>query len=189
MTAAAATHDERGCAVGNEWTDDDTQRLHALHAQGMSRNDIAREMSRSGSTISSHAAAEGLSFERGPEVAAATEAKRADAKARRAQMMLDLLEDADKLRLQLWAPTTIHSFGGKDHTYNSKRVDQPLFKDQRDIMNACSVALTASMRLDHHDTDGGAEGARSMVTALFAGLKAAADQLDDEGVPDDAAHD
>lgn len=175
--------------MGTEWTDDDTLRLHALHAEGKSRNDIAREMGRSGSTISKHAADEGLSFERGPEVAAATEAMRADAKSRRAQMMLKLLEDADKLRLQLWAPTTLHSFGGKDHTYASKDVQQPLFKDQRDIMGACSMALNASMRLDHHDTDGGAEGARSMVTALFAGLKAAADQLDDEGVPDDAAHD
>lgn len=175
--------------MGNEWTDDDTVRLHQLHAQGMSRNDIAREMNRSGSTISRHAADEGLSFERGPEVAAATEAMRADAKSRRAQMMLKLLEDADKLRLQLFAPTTIHSFGGKDHTYNSHDVQQPLFKDQRDIMNACSVALNASMRLDHHDTDGGAEGARSMVSQLFAGLKAVADELDDEGVPDDASDD
>jgi hypothetical protein len=175
--------------VGNEWTDDDTLRLRELHAQGMSRNDIAREMDRSGSTISRHAAAAGLSFERGPEVEAATAAKIADAKARRAQMMLDLLDDADKLRLQLFAATTIHSFGGKDHTYNSKHVDQPLFKDQRDIMGAVSLALNASMRLDHHDTDGGAEGARSMVSQLFGALKTVADQLDDEGVADDAAHD
>lgn len=175
--------------VTNGWTDDETLRLHELHAQGMSRNDIAREMGRSGSTISNHAAAEGLSFERGAEVAAATEAMRADAKSRRAQMMLDLLDDADRLRLQLWAPTTLHSFGGKDHTYASRDVQQPLFKDQRDIMGAVSMALNASMRLDHHDTDGGAEGARSMVSQLFAGLKAVADQLDDEGVPDDAADD
>lgn len=175
--------------MGTEWTDADTLRLHDLHAQGMSRNDIAREMSRSGSTISRHAAAENLSFERGPEVEAATAAKVADAKARRAQMMLDLLDDADRLRLQLWAPTTLHSFGGKDHSYNSRDVEQPLFKDQRDIMGAVSMALNASMRLDHHDTDGGAEGARSMVSQLFGALKTVADQLDDEGVADDAAHD
>lgn len=146
----------------------------------MSRNDIARDMERSGSTISRHAAAENLSFERGPEVEAATAAKVADAKARRAQMMLNLLDDADKLRLQLWEPTTLHSFGGKDHTYNSKRVDQPLFRDQRDIMGAVSVALTASMRLDLHDGDPGVDDAKSMLRSLSDGLRAAYDAMQDE---------
>jgi hypothetical protein len=166
--------------VGNEWTDADTARLRELHAQGMSRNDIAREMSRSGSTISNHAATEGLSFERGPEVEAATVAKVADAKARRAQMMLDLLDDAKKLRMQLFAATTIHSFGGKDHTYNSKLVDQPLFKDQRDIMGAVSMALNASMRLDLHDGDPGVDDAKSMLRGLAEGLRAAYDAMQDD---------
>lgn len=163
--------------MANEWTDDDTARLHQLHGEGLSRNDIARTMGRSGATISKHAAAAGLSFERGPEVEAATAAKVADGKARRAQMMLKLLDDAERLRLQLFAPTTLHSFGGKDHTYRTAEVDQPLFRDQRDIMGAVSVALTASMRLDLHDGDPGVDDAKSMLRALTEGLNAAYEQL------------
>lgn len=58
----------------------------------------------------------GLSFNR-EATAAATEAKVIDAKARRAQLMHDLLDDAERLRQQLFALATLHSFGGKDHTY------------------------------------------------------------------------
>lgn len=168
-------------------TDEERERVRTLHAQGMGRNDIAREMSRSGETVSKIAKALGISFERGEEVAAATAAKVADAKARRALLMHELLDDAEKLRGQLFAPTIIHSFGGKENTYNSKAVDQPLFRDQRDIVQSVSTAITASLRLDQHDkTDEGAEHARGMVNALFGALGLAADALpDDEGNPDD----
>lgn len=133
-------------------TDEERHRVRELHAAGLNRNAIAKELGRSGSTISKIAERLGLSFDR-TAVKAATEARVADAKARRAQLMNELLDDAERLRSQLFAPTTIHSFGGKDHTYNSRSVDQPLFKDQRDIMQATNTAITASLRLDLHDTD------------------------------------
>lgn len=166
-------------------TDDERQRIRDLHAAGLGRNAIAEELSRSGSTISKAAADMDLSFERGEEVASATAAKVADAKARRALLMHELLDDAEKLRGQLFAPTTIHSFGGKENTYNSQNVEQPLFRDQRDIMQSVSTAITASIRLDQHDADGGADGAKSMLGALAAGLQVAYDRLQqDEGEPD-----
>lgn len=133
-------------------TDEDRQRVAELHAEGLNRNAIAREIGRSGSTVSKIAVELGLSFDR-TAVKAATEARVADAKARRAALMNELLDDAEKLRQQLFAPTTIHSFGGKDHTYNSRSVDQPLFKDQRDIVQAVNTAISASLRLDLHDAD------------------------------------
>lgn len=171
-------------AIPNPVTDEDREQVRALHAAGLGRNEIAREIGRSGETVSKIAKALGLSFERGPEVAAATAAKVADAKARRAQLMHELLDDAERLRVQLFAPTTIHSFGGKENTYNSKDVDQPLFRDQRDIIQSVSTAITASIRLDQHDADTGADGAKSMLGALAAGLQVAYDQLQqDEGEP------
>lgn len=133
-------------------TDEERGRVRDLHTAGRNRNQIARELGRSGSTISKIAADLGLSFDR-TTVKAATEARVADAKARRAQLMHELLDDAERLRSQLFAPTTIHSFGGKDHTYNSRSVDQPLFRDQRDIMQATNTAIAASLRLDLHDAD------------------------------------
>lgn len=159
-------------------TDEDRRRVRSLHAAGRNRNQIAKELGRSGSTVSKIAAELGLRFDRAA-VQAATEARVADAKARRADLMHALLEDAERLRQQLFAPTTIHSFGGKDNTYGSRDVLQPLFKDQRDIMQSVSTAITASLRIDDHNTDNGAESARSMVGSLFDALRGAYDQMQD----------
>jgi len=175
-------------AANNPITAAERRRIKKLHAEGATRNDIAKALKRSASTITKVCGDLGLSFDRAA-TKAATEAKVADAKAKRAQLMVELLDKSERLLDQLFTPATIHSFGGKDNTYNSKRVDQPLFKDQRDIMGSVSLALNASMRLDHHDTDGGAEGARSMVTALFDGLQIAYDKLTDEEAPADDARD
>ncbi|WP_460393983.1 helix-turn-helix domain-containing protein [Actinophytocola sediminis] len=167
-------------------TDEDRRRVRSLHAAGRNRNQIAKELGRSGSTVSKIAAELGLSFNR-EAAKAATEARVADAKARRADLMHALLDDAERLRCQLFAPTTIHSFGGKDNTYASRDVTQPLFRDQRDIMQSVSTAITSSLRIDDHDTDSGAEGAKSMIGTLFGALQGAYDQMQD--TPDDGPED
>jgi hypothetical protein len=166
-------------------TEEDRRRVKALHAAGRNRNQIAKEIGRSGSTVSKIAEQLGLSFNR-DAVQAATEARVADAKARRAELMHALLDDAQKLRQQLFAPTTIHSFGGKDNTYASRDVNQPLFKDQRDIMQATNTAITASLRIDDHDANtGDTDAAKSMLGSLAAGLQAAYDQMQTQPDPDD----
>lgn len=171
----------------NPLSDKERDQIRRLHDAGKCRNEIAKLLGRSGSTISKAAAKMGLSFDR-EMVKAATAAKVADAKARRAELMHELLDDAERLRQQLFAPTTLHSFGGKDHTYNSKDVEQPTFQDQHKIMMAVSSAVTSSLRIDDHDTDTGADGAKSMLGALAAGLKVAYDQLpDEEQAGDDSA--
>lgn len=81
-------------------TDADREAVRRLHAEGKSRNQIARETGRSAATVSKIAAAEGLTFSGGARVAAATEARRADAAARREQLADDALDGAsgDPLR-------------------------------------------------------------------------------------------
>lgn len=173
-------------------SEDELAQIRRLHAAGISRNDIARTLGRSGSTVSRVCAVLGLNFDRS-RVAAATLARTTDAKARRTDLMHKLIDDAERLRGELFTPTTIHSFGGKDHTYNSRDVRQPLFKDQRDIMGAISMAVNASLRIDDHDADSGAEAGRSMLGALAAGLQVAYDQAQnlegDDAPADDADND
>jgi IS30 family transposase len=147
-------------------TDTERARVAELHAAGRSRNDIAAELGRSGSTISKIAGRLGLTFNRA-RVAAATDAKVVDAKAKRAQLMNDLLDDAQRLRQQLWSPTTVYSFGGKDNTYASHDVPLPPVRDQRDIVQAVNTALSAALRLDQHDGDGTTDQAGSLLGALF----------------------
>ncbi|MDT0346771.1 helix-turn-helix domain-containing protein [Streptomyces litchfieldiae] len=64
------------------------------HAAGESRNAIARAIGRAPASVSKIATQEGLRFEGGARVAPATEARRADAAARREQLAADALDAA-----------------------------------------------------------------------------------------------
>lgn len=170
-------------ATNNPLTKRELDRIKALHSEGKSRNDIAKDLGRSASTITAACNKLGLSFDR-TKTAAATKAKVLDARAKRAELMNKLLDDAEKLRQQLWEETTIWSFGGKDNTFNSKKVSRPPFKDQRDIVNAVSTTITASLRLDEHDKGTNVDDAKSVLRGLAEKLKVAWKQHH-EHTPDD----
>jgi hypothetical protein len=163
-------------------TEEDKRRVRDLHAAGESRNAIATAIDRSGATVSKIAKELGLSFDR-EGVKAATEAKVADARARRAALMLDLLDDAAKLRRQMWVETTYIDHGGRDFTKAEWKQPEPSAADKLKLMQATATAANASMKLEEHDTgNGGVEGAKSMLGALAAGLQAAYEQMpDDDG--------
>ena len=150
------------------WSDDEDERLRELHASGKSLHAIAGEMGRAKSTVSRESKRLQLSWTR-DQVNAATEAKVADAKGRRAALQIALLEDAEKLRAQLWKPTLAFNFGGKDNTYNEHQLDQPTFTDQLKIMQATGVAGDRSLKLAEHDSDG-AEQVRSLLGGIAEAL-------------------
>ncbi|WP_405752907.1 MULTISPECIES: helix-turn-helix domain-containing protein [unclassified Streptomyces] len=77
---------------------DKDRRAVRRHAAGRTRNEIARKLKRSPSTVSKIAKDQGLTFDRGPEVIAATEARRIDLAARRVDLAHRQHEDAEKLR-------------------------------------------------------------------------------------------
>lgn len=133
-------------------TDAERQQIANLHGAGESRNQIAKIVGRSTGVVSKVADQLGLKFDRSV-TAAATEAVMADAKAKRAKLAAALLDDAERLRLQLFAPCTVHSFGGKDNTFAEAPVERPPFRDQRDIMAAANTALMAALKLEQHDAD------------------------------------
>jgi hypothetical protein len=163
-------------------------RIRELHAAGHGRNAIARELRRSPDTISRACAQLGLDFDRSASEVA-TAARVADARARRARLQLELLDDAERLRAQIFAPTTVFAFGGRDNVYNERQVVQPPVRDQRDLVHAVSTAVAASLRLAEHDADTGADDAKSMLGALAAGLRAAYEAMPgdaDEGAGSDA---
>lgn len=153
-------------------TSADRGAVRRLHAAGKGRNEIAREIGRSVATVTKLATELGLTFDRAA-TADATAARQADARARRTALALALLDDAEQLRAQLFAPCTVHAFGGRDNTYNEAHLDRPPHRDQRDIVHAVHTAVAASLRLDERDADAGAEGARSMLGDLAAKLGAA----------------
>lgn len=167
-------------------TDTDRRRVRELHAAGKSRNEIARELGRSPSTVSKIAAAldPPLSFDRAEQVEAATRVRTADLAARRAALALDLQDDAERLRAQLWAPTVHGEFAGREGEWHETRLDQPRFADQRQIIGAVQTAVGTSLRLAPAEGGEDAGQVRSMLGALGEALTQAAnhDQAhDDDG--------
>jgi len=120
---------------------------------GHTRNDIARRHQRSAGTVTSIAQAEGLSFDRSA-TKDACEAKRVDNAARRAALVSGLLDDAERLRGQLFAPTKAFNFGGKENTYAEVELDEPTFADKRHIAGAVRMLLTTSIDLERVDAQG-----------------------------------
>lgn len=151
------------------FSDDDRDRLRQLHAAGMTRNDIARELGRSGASISKYAADMGLSFDRS-SVQAATAARKADAAAKRAALQMVLLDDAARLRGQMWQPHTYIDHGGKEYLRVEWEQDEPTPTDKLKLMQATGAAIDRSLRLAEHDADGGLEQAKSLLGDLGRAL-------------------
>lgn len=151
-------------------TDKDYAQVKALHAEGLTRNEIARQMRRSGKTVSRIAEMLGLDFDR-TRTAVATEARKVDARAKRTALAEALLDDAERLRQQLFAPALAWNFGGKDNTYEQQQIPQPSFRDQYQIMSAIGVAVDRHLRLDDHDAGDSAQVV-GLLTKLFGDLQA-----------------
>lgn len=152
-------------------TQAERDQVAAMHADGKSRNEIARALGRSPSTVSAIARDLGLSFAR-ERTAAATAAKQRDNRARRAELAAALLDDIARLRAQLFAPTVVFAFGGKDNVYREHQVDRPPPREQRDIVLAITNLIASHLRLVEYDRDTGADPVTGMLGALLADLQA-----------------
>lgn len=151
-------------------TDADREAVRRLHGEGRPRNVIAREIGRSGSTVSKIAAGLGLTFDRAETTAVATAARATDLAARRVQLAERLHDDAERLREQLWAPCITGAFGGKDNVWSQKSLPQPLFGDQRQILSAVGIAVDRSLKLDDHDSGAGTAAVIGLLQQTAAAL-------------------
>jgi hypothetical protein len=164
-------------------TDAERQQIRDLHAAGLGCAAIAREIGRDRSTISVHARAMGLTFDRA-QTRAATQARVDDARDRRSKLALDLLADAERLRTQLWTPCIVHSFGGRNNSYNEHELPEPPFRDKRDIMNTAALALDKHMRLLDFDQRDGADEVASLLGTLFDNLRTKHGNGEDDTPPE-----
>ncbi|MCY1141367.1 helix-turn-helix domain-containing protein [Actinoplanes sp. Pm04-4] len=155
--------------------DQERDRVRELHAAGASRNAIARELRRSGRTISRIAAELDLTFERSDQTRSATVAKVADGQARRAQLQLDALDAAGRLFGQMFAETKVYNFGGKENDYNERTHPEPPFRDKRDIATAIKALADTALKLAEYDKATGHEDEKSMLGDLFDQLRQARD--------------
>jgi hypothetical protein len=143
---------------------------------GKKRNEIARERRVSSSTVSLIAKAEGLNFDRS-KTEIATRAVQVDSKARRAALAARLLNKAAELLDLMDEPYLVHSFGGRDNSYNEQLLDRAPASDLRNLMTSAAVAIDKHAVLEKLDVDSGAASAKSMLGELGAALQVAADHM------------
>lgn len=154
---------------GRPVTDEQRARIRALHAQGKGRNQIAAELGMSAGSVTKVCAEMGLSFER-TAVAAATEARVIDLKARRAALVDRGYRRVEHLYERLEAPmfrTLVRTEGGGEAPDSLGFVPT---QAERDLAQAISTHLTSAAKLEAVDSDDGASDARSMLAKLGAAL-------------------
>ncbi|MGW1760986.1 helix-turn-helix domain-containing protein [Streptomyces mirabilis] len=157
--------------MGRPIDDDDREQVRRLHAQGKSRNEIAKTIRRSPSTVSKIAAAcdPPLSFDRAAEVETATRVRRADLAARRADLAVTLQDVAEREVARMTEPHLYFEWGGKDHTYAEKWQHEPTPADRRTMMATAGAALDRSLKLAPPRDEAG-ERSRSVIGRLMEGL-------------------
>ncbi len=147
--------------AGTPVTEVEREQMRALHAEGRSRNAIARELGRSVKTITRHCAEMGLSFDRS-QTAQAVAAAQLDAKARRRQLADDLLGDVERLRAQIWGRYRRIEYVGREGRRVQDELDTPPPHEQLAYVRAPGLLLDKHLKLDLHDADTGTDTARSM---------------------------
>ena len=150
-------------------TDEDRDAIRALHAQGLGRNEISRQIGRAQRTVSVLAAEMGLEFDT-TMTEIATAHRVAQLAEKRSILAEALTDDALRLTEQVWEPAIVFNFGGKDNTFEKREVDEPPADAKKALMAAAGMAIDRSLRLIPPATDGGADDARSMLGQLFTRL-------------------
>lgn len=143
--------------------------LRTLHSQELSVRGIGEQMGFSRSTISRHGKRLGLVFDQ-KQTKAATKAVQVTAKARRAILELQLLEDAERLRAQMWEPHEYVDHGGKDFIMVTWTRTEPVPTDKLKLMQAAAAAIDRSVKIAQLDSDTGATGAISLLENLAKSL-------------------
>lgn len=155
---------------------EDEETLRQFHADGVSRNEIARQMEWSVGTITNHAQRLGLSFDR-EAVRAATEARQVDLKDRRQRIqeqLYDLAERAIERAQSEYVTTAFDHVGVPVH----ELMAEPPAKETKDLTLAASSALTSALKLAQVDAgDAGRENARGLLQSLSDAMATAAREL------------
>lgn len=126
----------------------------AIRAGGTCRG-IAKQFKRSPDTVRRVARDDGIAepFAR-TKTARATEAKKIDNKARRAELAHLLLEDCHRLRLQLWEKALVYNFD-KEGEYSQHEFPQPTFGDKRAIFQSVRNGVQSIADLERIDQGAG----------------------------------
>lgn len=156
------------------WTDEEDQAIRDGHAAGKSLTATAKGMGVAKAVVSRRAAVLGLDWDR-TRTAVATHARGIDAKARRADLQLRALARAEALYARLEAPTFTAIMRAAYGEEVLRELDHVPAREERDIAATIRTHLDASLRLDAHDSAGGATAVIGILQQTAAALGLADD--------------
>lgn len=163
--------------------DETRAEVKRLHAAGLGRNQIARELKIAAASVTKAARSfdPPLEFDR-TATALAVAAARVDSAAERETLKAMLLVRAREALEAMDAPALVFSFGGKDNTYAEHYLDAPPVADQRNYMTIAAIALQRHADLVKAETGpGDLPAALGMVGLLHKGLGLALDGMAEAG--------
>lgn len=161
--------------AGKVWTDEEDERLRKCVADGLSINDTARELGRPASSVQTRAKSFGVNWSRPPNPEAAASVI-TDARARRQAFRISFMGDLEQLRAQLFAPTQVYNFGGKDNTFAETTLPAPPIADQLRLVQAISAGISTIERLENLDADQGVADVVGMLDRIAGAIKKAAEE-------------
>lgn len=164
-------------------SDDEREQIRAGHAAGKSCNEIARELGRSASTVSRAARDLGLSWD-ASRSAAATEAKQASNRARRARLVQRMYDRADKIMDRLEADQFKLVGVSKDGLAHTNVIDADAIPgaEERALFGMVVNALNGAARLEAVDAaDSGAAEGKGILGQLDTALQGMYAQLSHAG--------
>lgn len=164
-------------------TDEQREQVLRLAREGtLSRNQIAKDVGISAGSVTNITKAAGLSFDR-TATEQAVKSRKADLAARRTELQLHALQDAARLRLQLWAPasyTELGKFsdpkeamgaGGRSWTEPVHyTLPQPTVADQLKLVQAVSLLVTTEAKMAAAAGDTDTEHGKAMLVQLMGML-------------------
>ncbi|MGW4648055.1 helix-turn-helix domain-containing protein [Kitasatospora sp. NPDC004289] len=148
-----------------------------LHAEGVSRNDINRQTKIGAGTISRVVADAGGTFERAPEVIAATRAIQIDHKIRRQAIVDRLYRRSEAVLDRLESDTYTYHLSGPEGPEEVEAPNPPA-QDERNLANSISSYLASAAKLEAVDAGDGASEARSVLGALAEGIRRVVEEAD-----------
>lgn len=170
--------DERPVRARRPVTDAERARVVELHAAGLSRAAIARDLGRSPDTVGRIAADADLSFDRA-RTAAATTAKQADNRARRAALVEEAYKQALAVIARMAAPDGYDATGTATNGVTVvTRVALPPAHDVKALAGAFSTLTASAARMEAVDVADDVDHARSLLGQLAVNLDVVVGAMD-----------
>lgn len=162
-------------------------RILEMFDAGMPRNEIAREVGVSGSTVTTVCRKEGRLFDRSAQLLdlRAVEEDLGELRDLVAKKMLIVANDAlDSLD----GPHLVFNFGGRDNDYAEHLLDEAPLETKLDAMRAASLAVDKANRIVERSNPG-LEQAAGILGGINAGIEFMTNYMRENQVDSDAAFD